>query len=426
MFRGVNDAKILIDEQAWRRIALDHFLVQGAVARRGLQAQARHVEDVGAAHRLRKHRQPRLGRRHVAAPIQAALLVLRLEQRAAVNQLGWAEQQQSFRMKRIVEEIDDVALQFALQIDQEIAADDQVETREGRIAQNIMLGEHHDFPHLLADAIAVVLFGEEPSQPLRPNFAFDGVGIETLAGAAQRRLMQIACENLDARRVRHAPRLFQKQHRDAVGLFTGGAADRPGADGVGGSFFCEEPRDDFLFEIVVGVCVSKELSDRDQKLFRQKMCFVRAAAQILQIVREQFLLMQLHAAANAAQHGRMFVFGKIHIRARTHLRQYALQKLPILDRRLIRGFRDFDARPRARKTHDARRDVFDRQDAVDKAGRDGVLRHGLELQLIRVLRDRQPALLLDLADPESSVGAVPDKMTPTQRSWWVTASVSRK
>jgi hypothetical protein len=49
--------------------------------------------------------------------------------------------------------------------------------------------------------------------------------------------------------------------------------------------------------------------------------------------------------------------------------------------------------------------VSDRQHKVDEARRDGVLRHGIELGLLGVLRDRQTALLLDSPEPEASIRA---------------------
>ena len=82
---GVNDAEILINEQARQRVALHHLLMQGAIARRGLKAHARRFKGADAAECLGEHRQPRFRRGHVATPIRAELFAFHLEQRRPVD-----------------------------------------------------------------------------------------------------------------------------------------------------------------------------------------------------------------------------------------------------------------------------------------------------------------------------------------------------
>ena len=56
-----------------------------------------------------------------------------------------------------------------LKVDQEIAADDQVETGKGRVSEEIMFGKHYELPYLLVDrdGEAVLGRGEELRHVIR-------------------------------------------------------------------------------------------------------------------------------------------------------------------------------------------------------------------------------------------------------------------
>ena len=55
-------------------------------------------------------------------------------------------------------------LQAGLQIDQQVAATDQLHARERRVNQEILPREDDHLPQGLADAVAAVLLDEEPAQ----------------------------------------------------------------------------------------------------------------------------------------------------------------------------------------------------------------------------------------------------------------------
>ncbi len=60
----------------------------------------------------------------------------------------------------------DLLLQLAIEIDQEIAAGDQIDAGERRILEQAVAGEQHDVAQFLADPVVVALADEEPTQPL--------------------------------------------------------------------------------------------------------------------------------------------------------------------------------------------------------------------------------------------------------------------
>ena len=108
----------------------------------------------------------------------------------------------------------------------------------------------------------------------------------------------------------------------------------------------------------------------------------------------------------------MLVFGKIHSGPRPDLRHYVLQNLPVGRGRLFERLGDLDAGLRGGEAQHVPGHIPDRQHKVDLTGCDRVLGHGIELGFLRVLRDREPALLLDLPEAEAAVRASPRQNDP--------------
>ena len=62
---------------------------------------------------------------------------------------------------------DDPPLERGIQVDQHIAATDQVHTREGRVDGQIVPGENAKIPDRGTDAVAPVDFAKESPEPIR-------------------------------------------------------------------------------------------------------------------------------------------------------------------------------------------------------------------------------------------------------------------
>ena len=60
-----------------------------------------------------------------------------------------------------MEHLQDVVLDFAVEVDQQVAADDQVDLRERRVGQQVVAGEQHLLAHLLAHPVMLVFLDEE-------------------------------------------------------------------------------------------------------------------------------------------------------------------------------------------------------------------------------------------------------------------------
>jgi hypothetical protein len=121
VLREVNHPVIRTDEYAWRGMALHQTLMHLSVEHRGAGALEL-LPTEGSPFDYRKNGQAWLRYRNIAAPVQTKLPVVHPEQLGRLRNLCRSEDQVSSRTERIVKEFDHLALDFALQVDQQIAA----------------------------------------------------------------------------------------------------------------------------------------------------------------------------------------------------------------------------------------------------------------------------------------------------------------
>ena len=96
--------------------------------------------------------------------------------------LGLAQKQKPFGLEGVVERGQHLALRVLFEINQQVAATDQVHPREGRIAEQILPGEDDHLAQELGGAVPAVLLRKEPAQPFRREVADEAFGIKTGAG----------------------------------------------------------------------------------------------------------------------------------------------------------------------------------------------------------------------------------------------------
>ena len=95
------------------------------------------------------------------------LLVHRLEEIGeAADRFRGAQEQEPAGLERVVERGQHLLLQARLEIDQQVAATDEVHARERRIGDEVLPREDHHLAQRLADPVAAFLLDEEPPQPL--------------------------------------------------------------------------------------------------------------------------------------------------------------------------------------------------------------------------------------------------------------------
>ena len=89
-------------------------------------------------------------------------------------------------------------LQRRLEVDEDVAAGDQVEMRKRRIAHDVLPREHAQVTHRLVDSIAGVLLDEKPLQSLPRHRRRNAIGVASRSGSGNRRFAQVRREDLNA------------------------------------------------------------------------------------------------------------------------------------------------------------------------------------------------------------------------------------
>ena len=164
-------------------IAVDHNAGQSKPAQQGILRQLRQPgRNLGPAGRLRlgwkwlrlHHRELQVGRPTRAnAPVNAPFLGDRLEQVGLpANRLRRAQEQVASLFESEVQEGDDLLLHLRLEVDQQVAATDQIQLGKGGVGDQVLHGKRHRFAHLLADLIGGFVHArEEAGQPFRGTSA---------------------------------------------------------------------------------------------------------------------------------------------------------------------------------------------------------------------------------------------------------------
>jgi hypothetical protein len=82
------------------------------------------------------------------------------------------------------------------QIDQQVAAAQNIQLGEGRIQDEALRGKDHHFPDLRRHPVAVFIFGKEPLEPFRRHVRGNILRINALAGLVNRILVQVGGKDL--------------------------------------------------------------------------------------------------------------------------------------------------------------------------------------------------------------------------------------
>ena len=128
-------------------------------------------------------------------------------------------------------------LHLRFEVDQEVAATDQVHLGKGGVGDQVLSRERHGFAHRFADLPGGFVHPrEEAGQPFRGDIGGDALGVDAAAGDLQRLFVDIGGEDLQSAGVLRRRLIFEQQHGEGVRLLAGGAAGDPDAQGASASF----------------------------------------------------------------------------------------------------------------------------------------------------------------------------------------------
>ena len=110
--------------------------------------------------------------------------------------LGRTEPEEAGRLYGVVQDRHHLPLQHGLEVDEQVAAADQVHARKRRVRGDVVFGEHAEIPNALGDAVLPVHLVEEAQQPLGRHPLGNTLGIEAGTGPLDHRAVQVGRETL--------------------------------------------------------------------------------------------------------------------------------------------------------------------------------------------------------------------------------------
>src|SRR5215216_2656432 len=168
-------------------------------------------------------------RRTGAAKDFQAWLFQREEIREGTDGLRLAEGQVPALAERVGKKLKRAALQLGGEVDQDVAAEDEVDTGKRRAVGEIVLAKHDQRADLLANFECAIDRGEVPGDEVSWQTLQRRLGIDTAARKLDRVASNVCRENADGQFFRVLGHEIQDQHGERVGFFDSGAPRRPDA-----------------------------------------------------------------------------------------------------------------------------------------------------------------------------------------------------
>ncbi len=401
----VLDLATRIDHRRGRRELLDHQALgslRDALRLRLAGARGRHRREVRGPDPGVEARNGARPRGRLAAAEDALPLAHGVEQVhvAAVERLRAPEHQDPARPEGVVQDFDGAPLELGLEVDEEVAARDQIHPRERRISEQIVRREDAGVAELLDDRGRAALLGEEAPEPLRAHLARRR-RVASEPGRRERRGVDVGGEDLEPRRDVRAVRLLQHQHGVGVRLLArraGGHPEARAARRIAG----EELREDGGLQQREHLRVAEELGDVDGEVVEQAADLVGVPLELGRVLAHRAQALRRHPAEEAAKDGAPLVAAEVLAGPPDE----DLEDVPEpLDLPLV-ALGDARA-PLGGDLDQGRGDLVRGEHAIDEAGRDGRVRHAVEARVRGRLDERRPAVLLDRGEPHRAVGAGP-------------------
>jgi hypothetical protein len=197
----LDDVEVLVDEDPWWREALEEDAVRLVLG----QPRAGPVLSAGgrgkggrARRRIRMRGQ---AQRVFDRPLRVDLVLLvheREEVGLRPDRLGVPEHEVAAGPQGVVEHRDEPPLQGHVHVDEHVAAEDQVQLREGRVARQVLAGEDASVADGLVDPEPPFHPREEAPQASGQDVLRDDGRIEALPRELDRGLAHVGAEDLHA------------------------------------------------------------------------------------------------------------------------------------------------------------------------------------------------------------------------------------
>ena len=299
-----------------------------------------------------------------------------------------------------MEDAADLLLKLAIEIDEQVAARDEIEPGEWRVLEQAVAGEQDHVPKLSLGPVVVSLSREKAAKTLLADVGLDRDRVSALASNGKPTGIQIGTENLNLRADLVVGSFLQEQHRDRVGLLARGTARHPYANGLARLLALEEPRHDILGQGLERFRISEECRHRDQQITEQRLHLLHIVAEEREIVRELLSSRHLGAARDPSQYGRFLVLREVVTGAAADVGENAAHVFFIRVAQLPEGMF-----PVPHELDNARGYFAEGQDEVGEPRGDRAARHRSIFGLVGVLHEDDAACFLDRLEADRAVRA---------------------
>ena len=383
---------VLIHHDAGRHDLLKHLDVQ--LARLVFADLTRLARNLARQIEMRLDILQRIGNRRM----------LRLPPRAVVNEdllvsavgaediavvadrLRLAEKKIAAVLQRDMKDREQILLQHGLEVNQQVPAADQIQTAEGRILKDVVLGEDDHRADLMIYHILGAPAREIPAEPADAHILDDVLPVDALAGKLHRVRVQIGRKDLDIPPDVELLHHLGEQNRQRIGFLAGGAARAPDADLFRGLAFLHDLRDDPRLQHLEIIRIPEEGSDADQDLFCQRPGLLLIALQIIHVALQIAAVRDHDPPLDPAENRRLLIIRVVGVRDVFQDREHLGDQIIVRQHHLAVGGMDG-----LRDVRHLLGDGVRTQDQIHEPGGDGVLRHAVELGRIRILDDDQMA-----------------------------------
>ena len=238
--------------------------------------------------------------RHGLLGVELVLVVAHAEQVGEfAGRLRTAQHQESARIEGIVHDRQHLGLQRRAQVDQHVAAADQIHPREGGVLDQVVRGKDAGVADHFADLVTGINFDEVFVQKFRRHAGHFMRVVNALAGLLDRLFANVGAKDLDAVA---AGLVFQVVHQgdgDGIGFLARGAARHPDPDRDGGGLVLQDGREYFLTQGDKTIRVAEKLGDLDDQVIEQRLNFARLVLQKADVILERFNVVEHHAPLDA-------------------------------------------------------------------------------------------------------------------------------
>ncbi len=189
----------------------------------------------------------------------------------ATEGLRASEHQETARRERVLEELDRLLLKVRIEVDEDVAAGHEVDSRVRRVARHVVRGEDAELANRLRDLVAAGRGSEEPRQPFRRDATERTQRVDRRARLPERLLVDVGPVDGDPGRAGLVVEKLEQGDGQRVDLLAGRAARHPDPHALPGAAVRHQRRKDGRLQRLEARRLAEERGHADEKILVQRL-----------------------------------------------------------------------------------------------------------------------------------------------------------